>query len=128
MVLLALALTNAAVVGALFIARRQSATARFDGFGAALQPAAERGIIRSIIGWDSLSRAEQPVTSTVVDAAVSDSSGTVWITRTSAELYWIVAESWSHSSPRVSRRVNAVVRLDAGRPTLAFPRSWAELP
>jgi hypothetical protein len=125
-VLLALALANALVVGAVFVARRQSASARVDVAGAPLQPLAEVALVAAIAGWDSVARAEQRVGETVSLPETANVS--VWITRTSGELYWLVAESRRTAPPRLSRRVGTVVSSVGGQPTVAFPRGWAELP
>jgi hypothetical protein len=126
-VLLALALANALVVGAVFVARRQAASARVDAAAAPLQPLAERALVTVIAGWDSVARSQQPVGSTVVLGDFG-SSVTVWITRTSPQLYWLVGESRLGSSTGMSRRVGAVVISVGGSPRPAFPRGWAELP
>ena len=126
-VLLALALANALVISAVYVARRQSAAAGIAGAGAPLQPAAEWAIVSAIAAWDSLARSEQPVGTTVTQLA--DSAGnTVWITRVSHDVYWLVGESRLSSAPGSSRRVGAVVRSAEGAARVVYPRGWAELP
>lgn len=126
-VLLALALLNALVVGAVYVARRQVAAARVDGLAAPLQPLAERAIVGALTAWDSVARSEQPIATTVTQHD-SASGVTIWITRTAADLYWVVSESRLASPPRIARRIGAVVRLEGGLPRVVFPRGWGELP
>jgi hypothetical protein len=141
-VLLALALVNALVVGAVFVSRRQAASARVDGLAAPLQPLAERSLVMAISAWDSLARSEQLVATTATQED-SASGVTIWITRTGADTYWLVSESRLQQPPglgcaqdchgalaqlRFTRRIGVVVRLEGGWPRVAFPRAWAELP
>lgn len=126
-VLLALALLNALVVGAVFVARRQVAAARLDVAGAPLQPSAEGALVSAIVSWDSLARVRQPVGTTVTLPAAMPNV-VVWATRTSEQIYWLVGESRGSSPPGLSRRVGTVVRSVDGVPRVAFPRGWAELP
>jgi len=126
-VLLALALGNALVVGAVFVTRRQAAAARLDAAGAPLQPLAERELVLAIAAWDSAGRAQQAIGTTVTLPAAAPSVS-VWVTRTSTELYWLVSEARGRASPALSRRVGTVVRWVGGSPRVVFPRGWAELP
>jgi hypothetical protein len=126
-VLLALSLANALVIGAAYVSRRQAAASRVDGVSAPLQPSAERALVLTIAGWDSVARSQQPIGSTVTPPALVIGV-TVWVTRTSDDLYWLVAEARLGSPNAVSRRVGAVVRSVGGSPRVAFPRGWAELP
>ena len=126
-VLLALALVNALVVGAVYVSRRQAAAARADGLAAPLQPLAERALVAAVAAWDTLARAEQAIATTALQED-SASGVTIWITRTSAEVYWLAGESRLSSPPGFSRRIGVVVRLEGGSPRVVFPRGWAELP
>jgi hypothetical protein len=125
-VLLALALLNALVVGAMYVARRESAAARLDAM--TLQPLAEGALVRALVAWDSLERMRQPVGISVVDVASSVTGATVWVTRTAPSVYWLVAESRGGARPEMSRRIGLIVSWNGGVPAPVFPRAWAELP
>ena len=125
-VLLALGLLNALVVGAVFVARRQSATARLDA--TSLQPLAERALVLAVAAWDSLERAQQPIGTSVSIAAGGVTDAAVWITKTGPDLYWLVAEARGGVRPEMSRRVGLIVNWNGGVPAPVYPRAWAELP
>jgi hypothetical protein len=125
--LLALAMTSAMAVGGAYVARRHVASARAAGASAGLLLSAERRLVGALAAWDSASRAAQAVGESV-ELPSSPADARVWITRTNETQYWIVSESRTTSVPAMHARVAVVIVLDGGRPRVAFPRGWSQIP
>ena len=129
-VLFALAIASALAVGGLFVARRQVASAQTSQRGSGIETVAESILVMAVANWDSAARSTQPIGTTrslgTSITPVLRASG--WITRTSALDYWIVAEASEASKPLLKRRLGVGIRSVNGRPSLASPRAWLELP
>lgn len=124
--LFALAMTSAMAVGGLYVARRHVASSLETNASLALRPAAERAAIETIVQWDSVARADQFIGTTTM---LREAAGLgVWITRTAELEYVVVAESRSATRPALYHRLTLSIVVSAGRPGLAFPRAWAQLP
>jgi len=129
-VLLALALLAALVLGTSFVTRRMSANARIAERAALLTPLAEELLVESVAGWDSAGRAGQPVGSTASLGSVDRPTGRVsgWVTRVSPSLYWLVAAADPGSAEPFRRRMGVLVCTATGLPALVSGRAWGELP
>jgi hypothetical protein len=124
--LLALSMTSALAVGGVYVARRHAATSAEMSAAVSLAPGVERAAVGAVIGWDSLARAEQPIGVTFPVTATPALD--VWVTRTTELEYLIVAEARSETRPVLYHRIGLTVVLLDGRPRLAFPRAWSQLP
>jgi len=129
-VLLAVALASALVVGGSFVARQLASSVRAETQSELLQPAAERALVESIAAWDSVSRAAQPIGSSFALPVVAAPPTNVraWVTRLGESTYWLVAEACVGTRPMLRRRIGVVVRVSGGAATLVPGRAWGELP
>jgi hypothetical protein len=129
-VLLAITMASALAVGGAFVSRQYAGAARLSHHGSDLLPAADAAVVEAIAAWDSAARKTQPVGTVVAFPAGPSSSPrpAVWITRTSPQLYWLVAEASSDSRPVLRRRIGVLVRDSAGIAKTVAWRGWADLP
>ena len=129
-VIFALALIAALVLGTSFVTRRLAANARLAERSAVIGPLAEQQLIEAVVRWDTSATAAQPLgaTAQVSQAAVDGIATAVSATRLSSSLYWVVVASTSGTVPRLSRRVGALVSTKNGAAALVPGRAWGELP
>jgi hypothetical protein len=129
-VLFALAMVSALSVGGLFVAQRQAVSAQTSQRGSGIETVAESILVTAVANWDSAARSSQPIGTTwSLGTSITPflrASG--WITRSSALDYWIVAEASETSKPLLRRRLGVGIRCENGRPRLASPRAWLDLP
>jgi hypothetical protein len=127
---LVLAMTSALAVSGSFVARQMAANVRVRERAAALGPLAESALVEAAATWDSTARAGQETGATVplTSAAVGAIRVGLWVTRLSADVYWLVAEARQETRPRIGRRLGVVLRVINGIPTPVAERAWSELP
>lgn len=128
-VLFTIAMTSAMAVGGAYVARQQAGYARLSLRAALVQPAAEEALVMAIAGWDSVVRSEQAIgtSASLPTTALPSVISEVWITRTGADWYWVVAESRTIQGPPLRRRLGVLLRATGGPPGLAPIRPWTEL-
>lgn len=129
-VLFAMALISALVVGAVYASRSMVTSARFSRSGSSLEGPAVRALLSIVARWDSAARAEQPLASDVaVSREVIDGiEVATWITRLSPETWWLVAESVGGTEPGFTRRIGLLVHDSAGVLNAVPGPAWAQLP
>jgi len=123
-------MSSALAVGGAFVSRQYAAAARLAHHGIDLLPSADAALVEAIAAWDSVARRTQTVGSVMALPVGPQFSQrlSVWITRASPQLYWLVAEASSESRPVLRRRIGVLVRDSAGIAKTVARRGWADLP
>ena len=125
-----LALTGALAISGVFVARQLLASVRASERSAQVEPAAEGALVSAIAQWDTLQRPLQPigVTEIIGDGAGGGENTSLWVTRLSGRVYWLVAESRSATRPLLRQRIGVLVRVTGAIASPAPTRPWTLLP
>jgi hypothetical protein len=128
--LLAITLASALAVGGIFVTRQLASSVSASRRADEVEPAAERALVRAIVAWDSVARAEQPIgtTATVIVDTSTAAHVDAWVTRLSERTYWLVARAVADVRPALRRRIGVLVRVTGGVPALVPKRAWGDLP
>jgi hypothetical protein len=128
--LFALAFIGALIVGVTFGTRQATAVALLAERSAGLEPAAEQSLVTALAAWDSLARSNQVIGSVQTLAVVSQpgTTSSVWVTRLSQRVFWVVGQATNAGPPLLRRRLGVLVRASGTRPALVPGRAWGELP
>ena len=130
-VLFTLAISTALSVGGLYVTRQLARSATAIQLGREVELAAEGAIVATVSAWDSAALANQPIgTATQRSSTLSTPElvVTLWITRVSEPVYWIVAEARSGAKPLYYKRLGLSITTRDGRPRPISLRAWVELP
>ena len=129
-VLFAMALTSAMVVGGVYVARVQGSAARMARSSTGLHASLEQVLAEKVTNWDTGGRSAAPIGAVVVEASAMVDGVLVATTvrRLSPETYWFVAEAVSSSSLGIQGRLGMLVHSQAGRIRPVPGAPWARIP
>jgi hypothetical protein len=129
-VLFAMALTSALVVGGMHAARTLGTRARLVRTASALQSPTERVLVDLVAAWDTAGRAAMPIGAVAVDppVRVDGLEVVVWTTRMNERTWWLVAEASAMTPGRVQSRMALLARAADGQISPVPGPAWTRLP
>lgn len=127
-VLFTVSLGGALVVGGAFVTRQLAAGSRLVSRSAALDGAAEEGVVGALRELEGgLPDIPEGATLALAAATAGDARIERWVTRTDTSVYWLVVEATLPDKPLLRRRLGAVFVATESGLALAPGRAWSDL-
>lgn len=129
-VLFAIALTSALVVGGLYAVRTLVLSGRSALIAWSVDGSLEHGLLSAAADQDSATWLAQPVGTTIErpEQGIDGVSVASWVTRTSENTWWLVAEGTAGTHPRVRRRLGLIVHRFQGETRPVSGPAWVAVP